>query len=221
MARAKKHVEEFNPWPPFVDVFSSVILVLLLFILIIIVNLTYYMKFNSKAESESIVASKTNNLTKGVDVTDMITMKKTVKPTADKGGNESLFSGGKSTGNAVVAAKDQSISKQNIKKINKKEILVSFNSKNIFIDKITQNKILSFIKDAKKSNKNAKIELSIANSTEIRSTTVARQISVARTLNIKNLIKKSNYKLSDISLKINNVKDDKYKNGYVRVKIIQ
>ncbi|MDX9742889.1 MAG: hypothetical protein RBT59_03650 [Arcobacteraceae bacterium] len=40
--------EEFNPWPSFVDIFSSVILVLLLFLLVTIVNIGYYAQFKYK-----------------------------------------------------------------------------------------------------------------------------------------------------------------------------
>lgn len=40
--------EEFNPWPSFVDIFSSVILVLMLFLLVVIVNLGYYAQFKYK-----------------------------------------------------------------------------------------------------------------------------------------------------------------------------
>ena len=49
---AKKRAEEFNPWPPFVDIFSSVILVLLLFLLITIVNIAYYAQFKFKVSEE-------------------------------------------------------------------------------------------------------------------------------------------------------------------------
>lgn len=42
--------EEFNPWPSFVDIFSSVILVLMLFLLVIIVNLGYYAQFKYKVQ---------------------------------------------------------------------------------------------------------------------------------------------------------------------------
>ena len=45
---AKRCEEEFNPWPAFVDVFSSVILVMLLFLLITIVNIVYYSQFKFK-----------------------------------------------------------------------------------------------------------------------------------------------------------------------------
>jgi len=40
--------EEFNIWPSFVDVFSSVILVLMLFLLVLMVNLGYYAQFKYK-----------------------------------------------------------------------------------------------------------------------------------------------------------------------------
>ena len=219
MARAKKCAEEFNPWPPFVDVFSSVILVLLLFILVTIVNIAYYMQFNSKTESESTVKSQTNNLTRGQDVTDMVTMKKVPKPVSEKGGNESLFSGGKAQGNAIVAAKDQKTAPQSVKKLNKNELMIGFNSKEIFVDGNTQQNILSFIKKAKKENPNAKVEISLANSTAIGSATIAKQISLGRALNIKNLIKKGNYNLSNISLKIKSVKDAKYEHGYIKLKV--
>lgn len=221
MARAKRVEEEFNPWPPFVDVFSSVILVLLLFILVTIVNIAYYMQFNSKTESESTMKSQVNNITRGVDVTDMVTLKKVSKPIVVKGGNESLFSGGKAKGNAVVAAKDQTVASQTIFKEHRGEITVGFNSKEIFIDAKTQNEIVSFIKDIKKKHPAAKLEISLGNSTAIISTTIARQVSMARALNIKNLIKKENVSLSDMTLNVKAKSDPKYKNGYIKIKVIQ
>ncbi len=221
MPRAKKRIDEFNPWPPFVDVFSSIILVLLLFILVTIVNIAYYMQFNSKAPSESTVNSTTNNLTRGMDVTDMITLKKAPKPSVEKGGNESLFSGGEASGNAMIAANDQTRDDQNIKKLGEKEIIIEFNSKEIFMDKRAKSRISLFIKNAKSRNKDAKIELSISNPTAMGSETLAKQISLGRVLNAKNFIKKGDYKLSDISLKIEKTEDEKYKFGYVKLRIIQ
>lgn len=221
MARAKRVVEEFNPWPPFVDVFSSVILVLLLFILVTIVNIAYYMQFNSKTESESTVTSQINNITRGMDVTDMVTMKKVPKPVVEKGGNESLFSGGEAEGNAIVAAKDQTTAPQTTFKEHSGEITVGFNDKEIFIDAKTQNEIVAFVKDIKAKHPAAKLEISLGNSTAIMSTTIAKQVSVGRALNIKNLIKKENVSLSDMTLNVKAPSDPKYKNGYIKIKVIQ
>lgn len=45
---ANRCEEEFNPWPSFVDIFSSVILVMLLFLLVLLVNLGFYAQFKYK-----------------------------------------------------------------------------------------------------------------------------------------------------------------------------
>jgi Flp pilus assembly protein TadG len=50
--------EEFNPWPSFVDIFSSVILVLMLFLLVIIVNLGYYAQFKYKVSYTGSVTTE-------------------------------------------------------------------------------------------------------------------------------------------------------------------
>ncbi len=219
MARTKKHIEEFNPWPPFVDVFSSVILVLLLFLLVTIVNIAYYMQFNAKVSSPSTVKSTENNLNAGIDITDMVTMKKSTAPSVKSEGKASLFGGGESTGNALVITKNDKTLNQNIDNKDK-ELIVRFNSGEIFADKEIQKNILDFIKRQKQIDKNAKIEISVANSIMIPSTTAAKQISIGRALNIKNLIKKNDYKLSDISLNMKSIKDKSYKHGYVKLKVL-
>ncbi|MDD3505073.1 MAG: hypothetical protein PHX65_00785 [Sulfurimonas sp.] len=61
---AKGCEQEFNPWPAFVDVFSSVILVMLLFLLITIVNIVYYAQFKHKVSytgaitKDEVISSK-------------------------------------------------------------------------------------------------------------------------------------------------------------------
>ncbi len=220
MARVKRHIEEFNPWPPFVDVFSSVILVLLLFLLVTIVNIAHYMQFNATVSTKSTVESTENNLNAGIDITDMVTMKKSTAPSSQSEGKASLFGGGESTGNALVVTKDEKTLLQNVDKTDK-ELIVGFNSGEIFADKDIQKKVLNFIKMQKKIDKNAKIEISVANSIMIPSTTVSKQISIGRALNIKNLLKKNDFKLSNISLNIRSIKDENYKHGHVKLKVIK
>ena len=55
---AIKCEEEFNPWPSFVDIFSSVILVLLLFLLVTIVNIGYYAQFKYKIQYTGSVTTE-------------------------------------------------------------------------------------------------------------------------------------------------------------------
>lgn len=70
---ACKCEEEFNPWPSFVDIFSSVILVLLLFLLVVLANLGYYAQFKYKVSfngsistDDLITSSSSANTTESV-----------------------------------------------------------------------------------------------------------------------------------------------------------
>jgi len=54
---AGRCLDEFNPWPSFVDIFSSVILVLLLFLLVLIVNIGYYAQFKFKVQYDGSIAT--------------------------------------------------------------------------------------------------------------------------------------------------------------------
>ena len=53
---ARKRVEPFNPWPGFVDLFASVIMVVLMFMLVLIVNISYYSQFKYKIAYTGAIA---------------------------------------------------------------------------------------------------------------------------------------------------------------------
>ena len=61
--------EEFNPWPSFVDIFSSVILVLLLFLWVVLANLDYYaqfkykVSFNGSISTDDLITSSSSSST--------------------------------------------------------------------------------------------------------------------------------------------------------------
>ena len=210
MARAKKCEEEFNPWPPFVDVFSSVILVLLLFVLVMIVNVAYYMQYNSKVNSTSKSKSMSNNLQKGVDPTTLVTLKKNIIQVKAKTSNQAMFKGGKAEGNAMSSKKDEKKYTQKIV-ISKGELLVSYQDKEIFISASTKQKIKSFVK------KGHKYILEIANSQKLISKTLTKQVSIGRVITIKNQLKKAGINLSNIEIKLSNKVDPKYPTGYVKI----
>ncbi len=222
MARAKKCEVEFNPWPPFVDVFSSVILVLLLFILVTIVNVAYYMQFNAKSNSQAKSTSQMESLQAGADVTDMMSLSKVVKPAMDAKGSDSLFTGGISEGNAISASvSEEAIQKQLVDKHKKGELTVGFEDKEIFITKAIKTDIQAFIKAEKKKNPSAKFEISVAQPTKILGTTMPKQISLGRALNVKNMIKKMDVKLSHMRLKMQKTSDKNYGFGYVKIKVVK
>ncbi len=221
MARAKKCEVEFNPWPPFVDVFSSVILVLLLFILVTIVNVAYYMQFNSKSDSMATTKSTTESLQAGVDVQDMISLAKVEKPALDSAGNDALFTGGKSEGNALSIADSPEKSQTQTSDKANGQLLIAYDSKDIFNTAKIKSDIKAYIKAQKKKNPNAKFEISVAQPTKVLGRTIPKQISLGRALNVKNLLKKQDVKLSNIKLKMQKNRDKKYDFGYVKIKIIK
>lgn len=222
MARTKKCEVEFNPWPPFVDVFSSVILVLLLFILVTIVNVAYYMQFNAKSNSLSEKSSaKVDSLNKGKDIQDMISLAKEKKPAKDHQGNDSLFSGGMAQGNALSASTSkEKEEKQRVESGKKGELIIAYHDKKIFVDKDVKSDINAFIMAQKKKNSKAKFEISVAQPTKILGRTIPKQISLGRALNIKNMIKKMDVHLNDMHLKMQKTSDKNYGFGYVKIKVI-
>jgi len=219
MARAKRCEEEFNPWPPFVDVFSSVILVLLLFILVTIVNVAYYMQYNAKSNSEAQNSSaKVDSLYRGSDITDMISLKKEKKVALDSKGNDSLFSGGKSEGNAMGIPQKDGKTEQSLKK-DGNSLIVEYKSKEMFLTSKAKKDLESFIKAQKAKNKGAKFVISISQPTNIIGKTIPKQISIGRALSAKNAMKKMGVKLNEMKLKITKIKDKNYKFGYVKITV--
>ncbi len=221
MARAKKCEEEFNPWPAFVDLFSSVILVLLLFIMVTIVNVAYYMQFNSKTSSEATTKSATDNLQAGADTTDMISIAKQEKPKLDAAGNDSLFTGGKSQGNALSVSKDESKAQEQKGENKNGELLISYHDKGIYSSAKMKSEIEAYIKAQKRKNPNAKFQISVAQPTKVLGRSLPKQISLGRALNVKTTLKKSSVSLSNIKLKMFKNRDEKHPFGYVKIKVIQ
>ena len=213
MARAKRCEEEFNPWPPFVDVFSSVVLVLLLFILVLIVNVAYYTQFNSKTDSQAQTKSSKDNLQAGMDITEMISLHKTEKPKMDAAGNDSLFSGGEKESSSL--SEEEESAPQTVENVAKGKLLVAYNDSGIFLNSKAIAKVKAFAKKAK----GGKLVISMAYPTNVISTTMKKRISISRIINVKNTLKKAGIKLSDMKIEIKEINDEKYPNGYVKIEV--
>jgi hypothetical protein len=179
------------------------------------------MQFNSKTDSQAETKSSIDSLQAGVDVTDMISLIKQQKPKLDSAGNDSLFTGGKSEGNVISVSDSQDKMKDQSSDKGKGQLLVTYNDKEIFNTAKIKSDIKAFIKAQKKKNPNAKFEISVAQPTKILGRTVPKQISLGRALNVKNLLKKQDVKLSNIKLNIGKNRDKKYDYGYVKIKVIK
>ncbi len=216
---AKKHIEEFNPWPAFVDLFSSVILVLLLFLLITVVNIVYYSQFKFKVAYTSAILNdkvisapetkKVEILEKKEDVPREVKVKEYV-------------------GNIEAAGKDLSriyedeATKQEVV-MTEEHLLVNFGSNDIKIDNPTIVQIREFINKIKQKNLKHTVKISAVDPTNQISATVMKQISLARTLNARNLIRQMGYDIKDVRVDLLHPNAAKIinqnKNGYIIIRI--
>jgi len=215
---ASKCLEEFNPWPSFVDIFSSVILVLLLFLLVLIVNVGYYAQFKFKVQYEGSVATDKIVLTdssakikirkkeeskvdpedskiKTTDMSEITTqaMQEYLTAATD------IESAGEDLADKKKQDKEQT---QNILEEDK-VFYVKFNGNEIFIEQQIIEKFKLFIKRIKEKYPGAKITLSSVDPTDQVSLTITKQISLGRVLSTKNLIKKFDFDMKNVTLRLN------------------
>lgn len=218
----KRCPEEFNPWPPFVDIFASVILVLMLFLLITVVNIGYYAQFKAKTaytgsqEDPNAMASeeaskikvdyceKREEVVKIEKQDEMITFHKVDATKLDVDANRSLFSGGKAEGNAVTYALTKnaaSYDKQNALDKNH-QLIITFENREIFLNTKIKQKLRRFVKENMKKSRDIEFQISVNDPSNIVSATLARQASLGRALNIKKLISNMRVPKKQIKLKL-------------------
>lgn len=226
---ANRCEDEFNPWPSFVDIFSSVILVMLLFLLVVLVNLGFYAQFKYKvsytgsiatddlivndnpsegteklfqkqqAQPVTQIETKTKEQSQAVSQmqSEIIRLRKMIKERTVKAKekHESEIEAG---GIDVKDRKDDdNKSKQTI--INSEDyFIITFKGNEIFFDNEITKKLKGFLNDAKEKYKKYKISITAADVQGQASATVAKQISLARTIGARNLIRKFGYEKKDV-----------------------
>ena len=210
--------EEFNPWPPFVDIFASVILVMMLFLLVTIVNIGYYAQFKYKVsytasvetkvpiqpEEQTKVPQRKEEAKKIKPKEKEFSFHKVEAPAIDKKAKNSLFEGGKSEGNAVRYAaekKDASLTKQ---RLVKKDLRLSilFSDKEIFLNGATKRKLKLFASDVLRRSKLAEFTIYVSDPRNVISSTVAKRISLGRVMNIQNVLVSSGVKKKRIKFNL-------------------
>jgi len=239
---AKRCSEDFNPWPPFVDIFSSTILVLLLFMLILIVNIAYYAQFKFKVSYVDTVASvdlvtvtiprdslkETLKKNRAADITEDVetpenSKKKEIEKvkTPENSKEIELNNDNKGIINTIKEKEQLETAGRDFVRLNNKTttlqtiiekedmMVVNFANKEIIVDDPVIIKIKDFIAKMKEKFPKHKVIVSSSVPTNQLSATVAKQIALARTLNIRNLIRKLRYKKSDVRIKLTG---DSFKN---------
>jgi len=235
---ANKCLEEFNPWPSFVDIFSSVILVLLLFLLVLIVNVGYYAQFKFKIQYEGSIATdkviltQTNDVikvdderkdelkdddhvlqtTNMEDITTQAMQKYLTAATDIESAGEDLSDKKKTDQEQTQEVKEED-----------KIFYVKFNGNEVFINEKIISQLKLFINKIKKKYPNAKITLSSVDPTDQLSLTVTKQISLGRIISTRTLIQKFKFNMKNLHLKLSDKikipKDMDLKYGFIIVKV--
>ncbi|WP_419769940.1 MAG: hypothetical protein ACNI3C_11465 [Candidatus Marinarcus sp.] len=216
---AKRCNEEFNPWPPFVDIFSSVILVLLLFLLITIVNIGYYAQFKFKvsytgtvATDQLILSQEPNQVQK--DTSDAVVepeVKKEVGDIESAGKDFSRIYEDENSKQATIEADDY--------------LILNFGGNEIKLDNPTILKVKAFINSMKAKYPRHIVKISAIDPTNQVSATVMKQISLARTINARNLIRQLNYDIKDVQVDLLRPNSTNIQNenefGYLIIRIVK
>ena len=214
---AAKCLDEFNPWPSFVDIFSSVILVLLLFLLVLIVNIGYYAQFKFKVQYDGSIATDKVILTDDakrikVDVeakeenkeTDSVLQTTNMEKVTTQAMQEYLTAATdiESAGEDLAdkKKKDQKL----VQKILEKDrtFYIEFSDYKIHLQDTYVEKLKAFLKNIYDKNPNSKIVLSSYDPAVQLSLTVVKQVSLGRIISTKSIIKKFGYSAKNISLKL-------------------
>jgi hypothetical protein len=200
---AKRCNEEFNPWPPFVDIFSSVILVLLLFLLITIVNIAYFSQFKLKipyagtTSTNEIISTQENQKSK---MAEQPMFTKPLKPELmqdpqTKNQEGDIESAGKDLSRIYEDEKTKQAT------LSTEDYLVlNFGGVDIRLDNPTILEIKAFIAQAKQRYPKHVVKISAVDPTNQISATVMKQISLARTINARNLIRQLSYDIKDVQV---------------------
>lgn len=165
---------EMNPFISYVDLFSSVILVLLLFVLIMFVNVGYYMQFNSKGVktvvSQAIIEDKKEEQKITFVSAQAITKETPVETSSSLGENE-------------LSKSSEKLARAEYKE---SDLLIVFQNNEYFVSKDILSSMAKTMDKILKAKPNALFVISIGDSKKLISSTQTKQVSLGRVLSLKN-----------------------------------
>lgn len=206
MAGGSEH-GEMNPFISYVDLFSSVILVLLLFVLIMFVNVGYYMQFNSKQVTVAAAASSETASKQEENPVTFVTLQDVTKATTQRTqeiGENTLTKSTEKT--AIVDYKES-------------DLTIVFKNNDYFVAKDAIAKLTKTMEKILKSNPNALFVLSVGDSKKILSATQAKQISLGRVLATKNTLEATPAFKNKIKISYKQNESNNFEFGYLKVDV--
>lgn len=243
---------EFNPWPAFVDIFSAVILVMLLLLMVVLANLGYFSQFKYKVSYSGAVSSddiiRNNNKTTEEDViSSQSTASAAAVTNADRNvqiineqrqmilalqkqlsadpNNIKSAKGSDEVESAGINVADKRENTTEVQKLVTADeyILVNYKADELFVDDVISKQIKQFLETAKGKHKTFQIVIYAVDMKDQLSSTISKQISLGRTMSVRNLIKKFGYERKDIKIDLANkpvIKESvDSPNGYIVIRI--
>lgn len=246
--------DEFNPWPSFVDIFSSVILVMLLFLLVALVNLGFYAQFKYKVSYTGSISSDdiilNSNASKNIvkeeqeqkeksesdskseakekeQVQEIVKLEQQVIQLKEmievKEAKEEKQKNIEAAGIDVKDRIDKEKQPKQQSVFDDDHFVITFKGNEIFIDDAITKKLKEFLKNAKSKYANHQVMITSADVKGQASATVAKQISLARSIGMRNLIRKLDYNRKDVRIDLladTAVKEEiNDQNGYLIIRI--
>lgn len=205
---------EMNPYIAYVDLFSSVILVLLLFVLIMFVNVGYYMQFNAKKTGRAVE----NNPMATVKVEPQGMMAPPKEIAQDEKAKVKTDEGLKEDeNNTTIRATEKSTNVE----YKESDLMIVFNNNEYFINKRSIAEVATTVKKILKTKPNAKFEISVGDSKKIISSTQAKQVSLARVLSFKNELNKVPELKDRVSINYKQNSTLSHEFGYLKIDVKQ
>jgi hypothetical protein len=215
---------EMNPFISYVDLFASIIMVLLLFILILFVNVGYYLQFNSKNKTEEKIPNFQEEKAQAPMISDASkneNHKETEKAKAVQffipkdTNNTTPVQGGEVEGN-TLSKQSERFAKVDF---NEQDMIISFKDNEYFLTKEVITQITVFMESILKKNPNALFAISVNDSKKIISSTQTKQVSLGRILSIKNALEKDPILQNKIKLNYQQAESLNYEFGYLKIDV--
>ena len=198
----KRHLDEFNPWPAFVDLFASVIMVVLMFMLILIVNLAFYAQFKFKVSYTGQVAVDElivpQDLQEQVIEQDEVAVEIEDIETKEDIPDETREI--QSAGVDLTRTDHNATRQENI--IHLDWMVIQYMESEIILDPPSIADVEEFIGTAKEQFGDHYVSIFTSEPKGQTSATIARQIGLSRALNVRNLIRKLDYHRDDVVVRL-------------------
>jgi energy-coupling factor transporter transmembrane protein EcfT len=182
---------EMNPFISYVDLFSSVILVLLLFVLIMFVNVGYYMQFNVKIDSNQTIVALDEEKKKDNDKNEDNRYKEQKKEEyreqkkeeKQEEKQEDIKIQNEKTEENTLSKKSQKYAEATFVEA---DMVIAFKNNEYFLNKDIVRQTADVMQRILQAKPSTVFMVSIGDSKKLISSTQTKQVSLGRILSLKN-----------------------------------